>query len=96
MEEDRDLVVFEDEDGDQFTMEVLDYVCYEGREYALMTEYVQEIPDSDEMDVMIMEVIPVEEDQEEFVPVDEEIAKRVLAVFRSNEFEDVFEEDEEE
>ena len=42
MDEERDLVVFEDDDGNQMTMEVLDYLAYEGKEYALLTEYVED------------------------------------------------------
>ena len=36
MDEELDLVTFSDEDGNEFTMEVLDYFCYEGKEYALL------------------------------------------------------------
>ena len=32
MEEERDLVVFEDDQGNELTMEVLDYLFYEGEE----------------------------------------------------------------
>ena len=42
MDEERDLVVFEDDAGNELTMEVLDYLCYEGKEYALLTEYVED------------------------------------------------------
>ena len=38
MEEERDLVVFEDDQGNELTMEVLDYLLYEGKEYALLAE----------------------------------------------------------
>ena len=38
MDDERDLVVFEDDAGNELTMEVLDYFFYEGNEYALLTE----------------------------------------------------------
>ena len=38
MDDERDLVVFEDDAGNEITMEVLDYFFYEGNEYALLTE----------------------------------------------------------
>ena len=38
MENEQDLVVFEDDNGNEITMEVLDYFFYEGNEYALLTE----------------------------------------------------------
>jgi hypothetical protein len=35
-EEERDLVTFTDDDGNEFDLEVLDYVFYQGEEYAVM------------------------------------------------------------
>ena len=92
MDEERDLVVFEDDAGNELTMEVLDYLAYEGKEYALLTEYVEdEEDDGDEdepVEVSIMEVVPVGEDQEEFVPIDDELAEKLLKIFESNDFDD--------
>ena len=99
MDEERDLVVFEDDAGNELTMEVLDYFCYEGKEYALLTEYVEDDDEDDdegEIEVMIMEVVPVGDDQEEFVPIDDDLAEKIMAVFESDEFDDVYEDDEDE
>lgn len=100
MDEERDLVVFEDDAGNELTMEVLDYLAYEGKEYALLTEYVEdddEDGDEDEpIEVFIMEVRPVGEDQEEFVPVDEELAETLIKIFESDDLDEVFEDDEDE
>lgn len=101
MDEERDIVVFEDDAGNQLTMEVLDYLAYEGKEYALLTEYVEdEDDDGDEdepIEVSIMEVCPVGEDQEEFVPIDDALAETLLRIFETDDFDDdVFEDDEEE
>ena len=78
MDEERDLVVFEDDAGNEITMEVLDYLCYEGKEYALLTEYSEDADpeEADEIDVMIMEVKPVDDDQEEFLPIDDDLADK--------------------
>lgn len=98
MDEERDLVVFEDDAGNELTMEVLDYLAYEGKEYALLTEYVEDDDDGDEdepVEVFIMEVRPVGEDQEEFVEVDEALAEKLIKIFESNDFEDEVFEDEE-
>ena len=89
MDEERDLVVFEDDAGNELTMEVLDYLAYEGKEYALLTEYVEDDEDGDEdepVEVFIMEVRPVGEDQEEFVPVDEDLAETLIKIFESKSF----------
>ena len=98
MDEERDLVVFEDDAGNELTMEVLDYLCYEGKEYALLTEYVEDADEdeADEIEVMVMEVRPVGDDQEEFVSIDDDLADRIMDVFESTEFDDTFEDDEEE
>ena len=99
MDEERDLVVFEDDAGNELTMEVLDYLSYEGKEYALLTEYVEDKDDKRDEDepieVFIMEVVPVGEDQEEFVPVDDALAEKLIKIFESNEFDDEALEDEE-
>ena len=99
MDEERDLVVFEDDAGNELTMEVLDYLSYEGKEYALLTEYVEDKDDKRDEDepieVFIMEVVPVGEDQEEFVPVDDALAEKLIKIFESNEFDDEPLEDEE-
>ena len=98
MDEERDLVEFEDDAGNRLTMEVLDYLAYEGKEYALLTEYVEDDSDADEdepIEVFIMEVVPVGDDQEEFVPVDDALAEKLIKIFESNDFEDDELEDEE-
>lgn len=97
MDEERDLVVFEDDAGNEITMEVLDYLCYEGKEYALLTEYVEDEDEEDEneeIEVMIMEVVPVDDDQEEFLPIDDDLADKIMTIFDSNEMDEVFEDDE--
>ena len=99
MEDERDIVVFEDDDGNELTMEVLDYLAYEGKEYALLTELVEdedEVDEDEPEEVYIMEVRPVGDDQEEFVPVDEDLAETLLAIFEADDFDEVYEDDEEE
>ena len=100
MDEERDLVVFEDDAGNELTMEVLDYLAYEGKEYALLTEYVEdEEDDGDEdepIEVFIMEVRPVGEDQEEFVPVDEDLAETLIEIFEADDLDEVYEDEDDE
>ena len=38
MEEERDLVVFSDDDGNEFELEIVDYFDYEGQEYAVLVD----------------------------------------------------------
>lgn len=89
MEQELDLVVFTDDEGNEKTMEVLDYFFYEGKEYALLTEYDEEAEceqcgeegcdcECEDQDAYIMEVVPVGDDQEEFVPVEEALMDRLI------------------
>lgn len=96
-----DLVEFEDDDGNVLTMEILDYLNYEGKEYALLTEYT---PDQEnacegcekgacegcgnarEAFVMEIRLVEGEEDVEEFVPVDEKLAEKLIDIFQNSEF----------
>lgn len=99
MDEERDLVVFEDDAGNELTMEVLDYLYYEGKEYALLTEFVEDDDDDDEegeIEVMIMEVVPVGDDQEEFVAIDDDLAEKIMKIFESEEVDEIYEDEEEE
>ena len=99
MDEERDLVTFEDDAGNELVMEVLDYLAYEGKEYALLTEFVEDDDDGDEdepIEVFIMEVVPVGDDQEEFVPVDDDLAETLIKIFEADDFDDEVFEDEEE
>ena len=99
MDEERDLVVFEDDAGNELTMEVLDYLCYEGKEYVLLTEYVEdddEGDEDDEIEVMIMEVKPVGDDQEEFLPIEDELAEKIMAIFEAEDIDEIYEDEDEE
>lgn len=89
MDEHQDLVVFVDDAGDEKTMEVLDYFFYEGKEYAILTEYEEcegcdhehgEACDHEhgELDAFIMQVLPVGEDEEEFVPVEDALMDKLI------------------
>ena len=97
MDEELDLVTFSDEDGNEFTMEVLDYFFYEGKEYALLAEVEDDCDcGCEEREAYIMEVVPVGDDEEEFVPVDEELAERLIEMVENQLYDDEDEDDEEE
>ena len=97
MDEERDLVVFEDDAGNELTMEVLDYLNYEGKEYAMLTDYVEDDKrnEDDPVEVFFMEVVPVGEDQEECVPIDEALAEKLIKIGETSDFDDEVLEDEE-
>ena len=106
MEDNLDLVVFVDEAGEEKTMEVLEYFFYEGIEYAVLIEYCECEDEHDHedcdcghahnVDAFIMKVTPVEDDQEEFLPVEDEALMNKLIDFVQNELYDDEEHDGEE
>ena len=81
MEDERDLVTFTDEEGNEFDLEVIDYFEHKGKEYAVLVD--AELPEEPEEDfeVCIMEIIVnEEEDMEEFVPVPDELLDTLFAI----------------
>ncbi|MBQ6374358.1 MAG: DUF1292 domain-containing protein [Clostridia bacterium] len=97
MDEELDLVVFEDDEGNEITMEVLDYLCYEGKEYAMVTEHLEDDEPVDEDEgiaVMIAEVKPVGDDDEEFIPVeDDDLAEKILAIFTAEDVDEIYDDE---
>lgn len=77
LNEERDIVVFSDDEGNEFELDVIDYFEHEGTEYAVLmdlsaAEGDEEESDGDaEQDVYIMKVV-VTDDVEEFLPADDE------------------------
>lgn len=87
MEEERDVVVFSDDDGNEFELDVIDYFEHEGQEYAVLMDLSEEACGEEdcnhedcnhedcncgEQDVYIMKVV-VDGDMEEFLPADDDM-----------------------
>ena len=103
MEEERDLVVFSDDDGNEFELEIVDYFDYEDQEYAVLVdpegcECEDEACECDhDNEVYIMKVV-VDGEFEEFLPADDdkmdELTRIVEARFESWDEDEDEEEDE--
>lgn len=78
MEEERDLVTFVDEDGNEFDLEVIDYFMHNEKEYGVLID--PDLPDdADYFEVCIMEIVQHEEEElEEFLPVEDEALQAEL------------------
>lgn len=102
------VFVDENDNNKEVTMEVLDYFFYEGDEYATLVEYDPDskcrscednstcegcAENNGEDEIVIMKVVPVGEDEEEFVPIDAKLAEKLIDLINSGAFDD--EEDEE-
>jgi uncharacterized protein YrzB (UPF0473 family) len=88
MDEERDFVVFTDEDGNEFELDVITYFDYNDNEYAILADLNGEEGDEEEEEgLYIMRIIVSEDGQtEEFVPPEDEdmdalveLAEKVLS-----------------
>ena len=83
-----DIIDFEDEDGNVIPFAVIDYVFYNGEEYALLVEVTDEEDDGEKQECIVCRVVAeTEEDGEEsetFVPVeDEALAQKLVDIFNT-------------
>ena len=84
-----DIIDFEDEDGNVIPFAVIDYMFYNGDEYALLVEVnEEEEPESENQECIVCRVAAeTEEDGEEtetFVPVeDEALARKLVDIFNT-------------
>ena len=94
-----DIIEFEDEDGNVIPFEVIDYVFYNGEEYALMVEVTEEEePEEDKQECIVCKVsAETEENGEEtetFIPVeDEALAQKLVDIFNTKMADDEKEEE---
>lgn len=88
MEEERDFVVFTDDDGNEFELDVIDYFTHEDQDYAVLmdlTALAGEPEDGDEeteQDVYIMKLV-VNGDEEEFLPADDDMMDVLATIVES-------------
>ena len=78
LEEEENILTLTDENGEETEFEYLDCIAYEGKEYLVLT------PTDDEAgQVVILEVEPVDEENENYLSVeDEDILGEVYSIFR--------------
>ena len=105
MDNEQDIVVFVDDEGNEVTMEVLDYFFYEGEEYAVLAEQGADCGELIEgegdcstcesrREAYVMKVVPVGEDEEEFIPVDEDLAARLIEILENEDYDDEMDDEE--
>ena len=92
-----DVIVFEDEDGQEYEFSVVDYFFYNGDEYALLTENGTEGTEQ-EGECIVCKVVAVEgengEEEEEFELIEnEELAQKLIDIANTHMAEDEEEEE---
>ena len=81
-----DIIDFEDEDGNVIPFAVIDYVFYNGDEYALLSEVTDDAEENQECIVCLVAAEKEEdgEETESFVPVeDESLAQKLVDIFNT-------------
>ena len=77
-EEETSILTLTDENGDEVDFEYLDCIEYEGKEYLVLMPAEE---DADE--IVILEVEPVDEENENYLAVeDEAVLNAVFAIFK--------------
>ncbi|MBR7122315.1 MAG: DUF1292 domain-containing protein [Oscillospiraceae bacterium] len=83
-EEESSIITFVDENGEESTFEYLDCIEYQGKEYLALLP-----TEEDSNEVVILEIEPVDEENENYLTVeDEEILDAVYSIFKEN-FKDI-------
>jgi len=108
MNEEFDLIEMTDEEGNTLTFKIIDYFFYNGEEYAILTDSIEEDtteadPDSEsagQVDCYVMKIVAVTgddgEELEEFVPVEDQKLEAKLmeiAAMKLNEDDEADDED---
>ena len=78
LEEESNILTLTDENGNDADFEYLDVIEYEGKEYLFLLPVEEE-----SADVIIMEIEPVDEENENYLAIeDEELLNKVYDVFK--------------
>ena len=78
LQEEESLLTLTDENGEEITFEYLDCIEYEGKEYLVLMP-----ADEESSEIVILEVQPVDEENENYIAVeDEAILDAVYGIFK--------------
>lgn len=83
-----DIIDFEDEEGNVIPFEVIDYLFYNGEEYALLVEATAEDEEAERQECIVCQVVAETEadgeETESFAPVeDEALAQKLVDIFNT-------------
>lgn len=97
MDQEMDMLVFTDDEGNDVNVQVLNYFYYNGEEYAVLTEATEPTCDcgpdeecedcGEPTEIFFMKVVPIEGDEEnvEFLPVeDEDLADKLFDIISAD------------
>lgn len=77
LDDESNIIELEDEDGQKVEFELLDYIEYRGGEYIVL------LPMDDDSTVIILKVEPIDEETENYVPIeDEALVNKLYEMFK--------------
>ena len=83
-EDQENIITFVDENGEEVTFEYMDCIEYQGKEYLALLPV-----EEDSNEVVILEIEPVDEENENYLSVeDEDTLQAVYQIFKEN-FKDI-------
>ena len=83
-EEESNFITLTDENGAEVEFEFMECIEYQGKEYLVLLP-----ADENSADVVILEVVPVDEENENYISVeDETVLEAVYAIFKDH-FKDI-------
>ena len=93
-----DIIVFEDEEGNEYNYSVVDYMFYNGEEYALLVEVSDEEPEDGQQECIICKIVAEQdedgEETESFELIeDETLGQKLVEIFNTKMAEDGEEEE---
>ena len=83
-EEEASIITFNDENGEEVAFEYLDCIAYEGKEYLCLLP-----AEEDANEIVILEVEPVDEENENYISVDDEATLTAVYEIFKDRFKDV-------
>ena len=88
-----DIIIFEDEDGNEYNYSVVDYMFYNGEEYALLVEVSDEEPEDGQQECIVCKIVAEQdedgEETESFELIeDESLGQKLVEIFNTKMAED--------
>ena len=81
MNREPELISITDENGKEFTMELLGFVDYEGATYGIFTPFEEIEDDDDDIEAVILKVLEDGDEMSLETVADDELAEEILKAF---------------
>ena len=87
MDDNDNIIEFTDEEGNKLELEIVDFFGYKGQEYVILSEPChcgeEECEECGDTSAYVMMVNAIDDDTEEYLPIDEDMEEEVMAYAES-------------